>query len=106
LEEYERHALEDILANDERIAAGYRLLQRFRRLVARQCVRRVADVVSTLAPEQNSFRLVVLACGTGQRLVDTTPPHRVTPPANATLSHIWPSLRSALTLAPLTVDST
>jgi transposase len=39
LDEYEREVLEDVLADDERIAAGHHLLQRFRRLVARQCVR-------------------------------------------------------------------
>ena len=39
LEAYEREALEEVLANDERIAVGYRLLQRFRRLVVRRCVR-------------------------------------------------------------------
>jgi transposase len=39
LDDYERVALEDVLADDERIAAGYQLLQRFRRLVVRQCVR-------------------------------------------------------------------
>lgn len=39
LEEYEREALEDVLSNDERIATGYQLLQRFRRLVVRKCVR-------------------------------------------------------------------
>src|SRR5207302_2861329 len=39
LEEYEREALKSVLADDERIAAGYQLLQRFRRLVVRQCVR-------------------------------------------------------------------
>jgi transposase len=39
LDDYERDALEDVLADDARIATGYQLLQRFRRLVARQCVR-------------------------------------------------------------------
>jgi transposase len=39
LDEYERETLEDVVADDERIAAGYQLLQRFRRLVVRQCVR-------------------------------------------------------------------
>jgi transposase len=38
LDEYEREALEAVLVDDERIAAGYQLLQRFRRLVVRQCV--------------------------------------------------------------------
>jgi transposase len=39
LEQYEREALDHVLADDERIATGYQLLQRFRRLVVRQCVR-------------------------------------------------------------------
>jgi transposase len=39
LDDYERSALEDVLADDERIAVGYELLQRFRRLVVRQGVR-------------------------------------------------------------------
>jgi transposase len=39
LDQYERNVLQDVLAEDERIAAGYQLLQRFRRLVVRQCVR-------------------------------------------------------------------
>jgi transposase len=39
LDEFERAALEDVLADDERIAAGYQLLQRFRRLVVHHCVR-------------------------------------------------------------------
>src|SRR5207302_1794949 len=43
LEEYEREALKNVLADDERIAVGYQLLQRFRRLVVRQCVRDLDD---------------------------------------------------------------
>lgn len=39
LDPYERDVLEDVLADDERIAVGYQLLQRFRRLVVRQCAR-------------------------------------------------------------------
>jgi transposase len=39
LEPHERDALEDILDDDERLACGYELLQRFRRLVARRSVR-------------------------------------------------------------------
>jgi transposase len=39
LEPHEHDALEDIPADDDRLAAGYDLLQRFRRLVARRCVR-------------------------------------------------------------------
>src|SRR5712691_6317543 len=39
LEEYELAALQDILDGDERIALGYALLQRFRRVIARRCVR-------------------------------------------------------------------
>src|SRR5215218_4870919 len=39
LEPHEREALEDILADDDRLTAGYDLLQRFRRLVVRRCVR-------------------------------------------------------------------
>lgn len=39
LDEHERQALRQALANDERIARGYELLQRFRRLVARRSVR-------------------------------------------------------------------
>jgi transposase len=55
LDQYERAALEDVLADDERIAAGYQLLQRFRRLIARQCVRDLDDwledaAASGLAP--------------------------------------------------------
>jgi len=38
-DQYERDVLADILADDKRIAAGYQLLQRFRRLVVRQCMR-------------------------------------------------------------------
>ncbi len=38
LEPHEREALEDVLADDDRLAAGYDLLQRFRRLVARRSV--------------------------------------------------------------------
>ena len=36
---YEREALEAVLGDDERIASGDHLLQRFRRLVVRECVR-------------------------------------------------------------------
>jgi transposase len=43
LQEYEREALDNVLADDERIAVGYQLLQRFRRLVVRQCVRDLDD---------------------------------------------------------------
>jgi transposase len=39
LEPHERDALQEVLADDERLAAGYDLLQRFRRLVARRSVR-------------------------------------------------------------------
>jgi len=39
LEPYERDALQDILDDDERLASGYDLLQRFRRLIARRSVR-------------------------------------------------------------------
>jgi transposase len=39
LDEHEREALRQTLATDERIARGYDLLQRFRRLVARHSVR-------------------------------------------------------------------
>jgi len=34
LDQHEREALRDVLENDERLATGYQLLQRFRRLVA------------------------------------------------------------------------
>ena len=36
LDEHEREALQDVLDNDERLATGYQLLQRFRRLVVRK----------------------------------------------------------------------
>ncbi|MBV9898802.1 MAG: ISL3 family transposase [Chloroflexi bacterium] len=49
LEEYEREALDNVLADDERIAAGYQLLQRFRRLVVRQCVRDLDDWLADAA---------------------------------------------------------
>ena len=39
LESHECDALHDILNDDERLAAGYELLQRFRRLIARRSVR-------------------------------------------------------------------
>jgi transposase len=39
LEPYELNALQDILEGDERLAIGYELLQRFRRLIARRSVR-------------------------------------------------------------------
>jgi transposase len=39
LEPHERDALEEVLADDERLAAGYDLLQQFRRLVVRRSVR-------------------------------------------------------------------
>ena len=39
LEPYERDALRDILDGDERLALGYALLQRFRRVIARRCAR-------------------------------------------------------------------
>jgi transposase len=51
LDKDERKALEEILAEDERLDAGYTLLQRFRRLIARRNVRDLdgwlADAVST-----------------------------------------------------------
>jgi transposase len=46
LEPHESDALQDILNNDERLAAGYELLQRFRRLIARRSVR---DLIEWLA---------------------------------------------------------
>jgi transposase len=39
LDQHERDALHDVLENDERLATGYQLLQRFRRLVVRKCAR-------------------------------------------------------------------
>jgi Transposase len=39
LKQHELDALEDILEDDERLANGYELLQRFRRLIARRNVR-------------------------------------------------------------------
>jgi transposase len=46
LNDVERGALEEILNEDERLACGYRLLQRFRRVIARRSVR---DLVMWLA---------------------------------------------------------
>jgi transposase len=46
LEPHEHDALADVLDNDERLAAGYQLLQSFRRLIARRSVR---DLVTWLA---------------------------------------------------------
>jgi transposase len=46
LEAHERDGLQDILNGDERLAAGYNLLQRFRRLINR---RRVRDLIQSLA---------------------------------------------------------
>jgi transposase len=43
LEPHERDALADILDDDERLAAGYDLLQRFRQLIARRSVRDMAQ---------------------------------------------------------------
>jgi transposase len=39
----ERGALKEILSEDERLACGYGLLQRFRRLIARRSVRDLID---------------------------------------------------------------
>lgn len=39
LDQHERKALNDVLETDERLATGYQLLQRFRRLVVRKCAR-------------------------------------------------------------------
>jgi transposase len=39
LDQHERDALQNVLENDDRIATGYQLLQRFRRLVVRKCAR-------------------------------------------------------------------
>ena len=39
LDQVERAALQEILDDDERLATGYHLLQRFRRLIARRSVR-------------------------------------------------------------------
>jgi transposase len=39
LDQHERDALHDVLDSDERLATGYQLLQRFRRLVVRKCAR-------------------------------------------------------------------
>jgi transposase len=51
LDKDERNALEEILAEDERLKAGYTLLQRFRRLIARRSLRNLdgwlADAVSS-----------------------------------------------------------
>ena len=51
LESHERDALHDILNDDERLAAGYELLQRFRRLIARRSVR---DLIEWLADAAES----------------------------------------------------
>jgi transposase len=51
LEPYECDALHDILNDDERLAAGYELLQRFRRLIARRSVR---DLIRWLADSAES----------------------------------------------------
>ena len=39
LDQHERNALEEILLDDERLNAGYTLLQQFRRLIVRRSVR-------------------------------------------------------------------
>jgi Transposase len=39
LDQHERNALEEILMEDERLNAGYMLLQRFRRLIVRRSAR-------------------------------------------------------------------
>jgi len=51
LEPYECDALHDILNDAERLAAGYELLQRFRRLIAR---RSVGDLIRWLADAAES----------------------------------------------------
>ncbi len=51
LEPHERDALHDILNDDERLAASYELLQRFRRLIARRSVR---DLMHWLADAAES----------------------------------------------------
>jgi len=51
LEPYECEALHDILNNDERLAAGYELRQRFRRLINRRSVR---DLIHWLADAAES----------------------------------------------------
>ena len=51
LDEVERGALEEILNEDEPLACGYGLLQRFRRLIARRSVR---DLVDWLTDAVNS----------------------------------------------------
>jgi transposase len=51
LEPHECDALQNILNDDERIAAGYELLQRFRRLIARRSVR---DLIQWLADAADS----------------------------------------------------
>jgi transposase len=51
LEQYECDALRAILNEDDRLAAGYELLQRFRRLIARRNVR---DLVEWLADAAES----------------------------------------------------
>lgn len=43
LDQHEREALQDVLDNDERLATGYQLLQRFRRLVVRKNAHDLAD---------------------------------------------------------------
>src|SRR5689334_1954797 len=51
LEPYECDALHDILNDDERLAAGYELLQGFRRLIERRSVR---DLIQWLADAAES----------------------------------------------------
>ena len=46
LDEVERDALQEILNEDERLACGHGLLQRFRRLIARRSVRDLVDWLS------------------------------------------------------------
>jgi transposase len=56
LEQHERDALEDILDDDERLAHGYGLLQRFRRLMARRSVRDLDQwLVDAAASELRPF---------------------------------------------------
>jgi transposase len=51
LQPHECDALQDILNDDERLAVGYELLQRFRRLIARRSVR---DLIQWLAEAEES----------------------------------------------------
>ena len=51
LQPHECDALQDVLDDDERLAAGYELLQRFRRLINRRSVR---DLVQWLADAADS----------------------------------------------------